>query len=144
MFADAIAELRQSLSGSGGGPHYVSALGHAYAISGQKRIAEQSLARLTEQSKQRYVAPYDMAEIYIGLAEKEQALKYLEMAYQDRSCWMTWLAESGPAVRSHTRRSPIPGSPAPHASHSLMHATGAIGRQMIAEESEAVGADLVN
>jgi TolB-like protein/Tfp pilus assembly protein PilF len=104
MFADAIAELRQSLSASGGGPHYVSALGHAYAISGQKRMAEQSLARLTEQSKQRYVAPYDMAEIYIGLAEKEQALKYLEMAYQDRSCWMTWL-------RVDPRFDPIRGDP---------------------------------
>jgi hypothetical protein len=27
----------------------------------------------------------------MGLQEKEQALKYLEMAYQDRSCWMVWL-----------------------------------------------------
>ena len=82
----------------------MSALGHAYAISGQKRMAEESLARLTEQSKQRYVPPYDMAEIYIGLAEKEQALKYLEIAYQDRSCWMTWL-------RVDPRFDPIRGDP---------------------------------
>jgi serine/threonine protein kinase/tetratricopeptide (TPR) repeat protein len=91
MFAEAIAELRQGLSGSGGAPRYVSALGHAYAISGQRRMAEQSLALLQEQAKQRYVAPSDMAEIHIGLGEKEQALKYLEMAYQDHSCWMIWL-----------------------------------------------------
>jgi TolB-like protein/Tfp pilus assembly protein PilF len=90
-FADAIAELRQALSGSGGAPRYVSALGHAYAISGQRRMAEESLDRLTEQLKRRYVAPVDMAEIHIGLAEKEQALKDLEMAYQDHSCWMIWL-----------------------------------------------------
>ena len=32
-----------------------------------------------------------MAVIYIGLEEKEQALKYLEMAYADHSCWMIWL-----------------------------------------------------
>lgn len=91
MFAEAIAELRQALSGSGGGPRFVSALGHAYAISGQRRMAEESLARLNEQSKQRYVAPIDMAAIYIGLEEKEPALKYLEMAYADHSCWMVWL-----------------------------------------------------
>ena len=54
-------------------------------------MAEESLARLREQAKQRYVAPYDMAEIHIGLEQKEQALKYLEMAYRDHSCWMVFL-----------------------------------------------------
>ena len=54
-------------------------------------MAEELLAGLNEQSKQRYVAPYDMAAVYIGLEEKEQALKYLEMAYVDHSCWMIWL-----------------------------------------------------
>ena len=91
MLAEAIAELRQALSGSGGGPRFVSALGHAYAISGQRRMAEESLAQLKEQSKHRYVTPYDMAEIHIGLQEKEQALKYLEMAYADHSGRMIWL-----------------------------------------------------
>jgi TolB-like protein/Tfp pilus assembly protein PilF len=91
MFAEALAELRQALSASGGGPRFVSALGHAYAISGQRRMAEESLTRLTELAKQRYVAPFDIAEIHIGLEEKEQALKCLEMAYADHSCWLTWL-----------------------------------------------------
>ena len=31
-----------------------------------------------------------MAEIYIGLGDKKQALEYLEMAYADRSCWMVF------------------------------------------------------
>ena len=92
MFPEAIAELRQALSGSGGSPRYVSALGHAYAISGQRKMAEESLVRLKEQSKQRYVAPFDMAVIYIGLEEKEQALKYLDMAFEDRSFNICWLA----------------------------------------------------
>ncbi len=91
VFPEAVAELQQALSGSGDGPRYVSALGHAYAISGQRRMAEESLARLQEQAKQRYVAPYDMAEIHVGLGEKEQALKYLEKAYADHSVWMLFL-----------------------------------------------------
>jgi tetratricopeptide (TPR) repeat protein len=91
MFAEAIAELRQALSGSGGAPLYVSALGHAYAISGQTRMAEESLARLTEQSKQRYVGPYDLAVIYAGLKERDQTWKYLELAYQDPSYWILFL-----------------------------------------------------
>ena len=54
-------------------------------------MAEESLARLEQQARQRYVAPSDIAEILIGLDEKEQALKYLEMAYADHSSWMIWL-----------------------------------------------------
>jgi tetratricopeptide (TPR) repeat protein len=91
MSREAIAELQQALGASGGYPRYLSALGHAYAISGQRKMAEESLARLQEQAKQRYVAPYDMAEIHIGLDEKEQALKYLEMAYADHSFAMVFL-----------------------------------------------------
>jgi len=91
MFAEAIAELRQALNLSGGDPRFVSALGHAYAISGQRKLAEESLDHLQEQRKQRYVAAYDIAVIYAGLKDMEQTLKYLEMAYQDRSFWMIWL-----------------------------------------------------
>ena len=104
MFPNAIAELQQALSASGGHPRFVSALGHAYAISGQTRMAEESLARLKEQAKQRYVSPYDIAVIYAGLQEKEPALKYLEMAYVDKSGWMIWM-------RVDPRFDPIRGDP---------------------------------
>jgi eukaryotic-like serine/threonine-protein kinase len=90
-FREAIAELRQALSASAGSPRVEAALGHAYAVSGQRRMAEESLVRLKEQSKQRYVAAYDIAVVYIGLEEKDQALKYLEMAYAEHSCWIMWL-----------------------------------------------------
>ncbi len=85
MFAEAIAEFRQGLSASGGDPRFVSVLGHAYAISGQRKMAEDSLARLKEASKQRYVAPFDIAVVYAGLKDTDQTFKYLEMAYEDRS-----------------------------------------------------------
>jgi Flp pilus assembly protein TadD len=91
MFAEAIAEFRQGLSASGGDPRLISALGHAYAISDKRSMAEDSLLRLKEQSKQRYVAPYDIAVVYAGLKETDQTFKYLEMAYQDRSFGMIWL-----------------------------------------------------
>jgi non-specific serine/threonine protein kinase len=91
MLTEAIAEIRQALKLSGGNPRFISALGHAYALSGQRKLAEALLAQLKEQSKQRYVAPYDIAIVYMGLSERDQALKYLEIAYEDRSFWMTWL-----------------------------------------------------
>jgi hypothetical protein len=54
-------------------------------------MAEESLVRLKEQFRQRYVAPYDIAVVYMGLRDKGQALKYLEMAYADHACWMIFL-----------------------------------------------------
>ena len=91
MFAEAIAELRQALSLSGGNPRFVGSLGHAYAISGQRKLAEDSLNRLKEQAKERYVTPYDLAVVYAGLREADPTFKYLEMASEDRSYWMCWL-----------------------------------------------------
>jgi tetratricopeptide (TPR) repeat protein len=91
MFTDAIAQFRQALNASGGTPRYVSALGHSYAISGQRSMVEQSLARLKEQQKQRYVGLYDFAVLYAGLNQTEQTFKYLDMAYEERSFWLLWL-----------------------------------------------------
>jgi TolB-like protein/tetratricopeptide (TPR) repeat protein len=91
MFTDAIAEFRQALNLSGGHPRFVSALGHAYAISGQTKLAEESLLRLNELAKKRYVAPYDMAVVCVGLKDADRTFKYLEMAYQDRSMWLIYL-----------------------------------------------------
>lgn len=104
MFPEAIAELRQAASVAGATPRWVSSLGHAYAISGERKMAEKSLVRLKEQAVQRYVAPDDFAVVYVGLQEKDKALKYLEMAYQDRSCWMVFL-------KVDPRFDPIRGDP---------------------------------
>jgi hypothetical protein len=54
-------------------------------------LAEEAIVRLKEQSKHRYVAPYNIAVIYAGLKDADQTFKYLEFAYQDRSFWMIWL-----------------------------------------------------
>jgi len=91
MFREAIVEHQQALSLSGGAPRAVSALAHAHAISGQRKMAEESLVRLKEQEKHHYVAPYDIAVVYAGLQETDQTFKYLEKAYQDRSFFMLWL-----------------------------------------------------
>jgi tetratricopeptide (TPR) repeat protein len=91
MFGEAIAEFQRALDLSGGYPRFESALGHAYAVAGQTKLAEMSLARLQEQSKQRYVAPYDIAAVYAGLKETGATFKYLESAFEDRSFWMCWL-----------------------------------------------------
>jgi tetratricopeptide (TPR) repeat protein len=57
-------------------------LGQAYARSGQTGEARKVLARLNEEAKSRYVAPYALALVFLGLGDKERALDELERAYQ--------------------------------------------------------------
>ncbi|MBI3666757.1 MAG: hypothetical protein HY236_11145 [Acidobacteria bacterium] len=47
--------------------------------------------KLKDLSKSRYVAPYDVAVVYIGLGDKDQAMEWLEKAYEDHSAWLLWV-----------------------------------------------------
>jgi len=90
-FSEAIAELNQARRPFDN-PQIAAALGHAYAASGQRAAAQKVLAELQEIAQRRYVSPYDVATIYAGLGEQEQALNWLEKAYADRCGWLAlWL-----------------------------------------------------
>ena len=65
-------------------PQVLAALGHAYASSGRKTEALKVLNKLKELSKERYVSAYGFAIFYLGLGDKEEALRWLEKSYQDR------------------------------------------------------------
>ena len=72
-------------------PPIVAELGYAYAASGKKAEALKLLQELKEQTKRRYVDPYLLAAVHIGLGEKEQTFAELVKAYDERSGWMPWL-----------------------------------------------------
>jgi TolB-like protein/Tfp pilus assembly protein PilF len=79
--AEAIPEYQKSFD-LNGDPYSLGMLGQAYARNGQKDEAQKVLAELNEQAKSRYVAPYAVALVYLGLGQKERALDELESAYQ--------------------------------------------------------------
>jgi len=66
-------------------PSVLGMLGRAYGLSGNKMEAEKILDQLKELSKQRYVAAYSFALVYLALGDKEEALRWLEQSYQDRA-----------------------------------------------------------
>ncbi len=89
--SEAIAELNQAYR-LNEMPQTLAALGHGFAISGRRDEAQKVIAELQETAKRRYVSPYDVATIYVGLGENEQALAWLEKAFEDRSGWLAlWL-----------------------------------------------------
>jgi tetratricopeptide (TPR) repeat protein len=83
-FDEAIAEY-QKAHALNDDPFILGLLGHAYASSGNKTEALKILDQLKELSKQHYVSAYSFAVLYVGLGDKEEALRWLEQSYQDRA-----------------------------------------------------------
>jgi TolB-like protein/Tfp pilus assembly protein PilF len=79
--ADAISEYQTAFD-LNGDPYSLGMLGQAYGRNGQKDEAQKVLARLNELAKSRYVAPYAIAVVHLGLGDKERALDELERAFQ--------------------------------------------------------------
>jgi len=84
LIQEAIAEYRKARQ-LDDDPFVLALLGHAYAVSGVRDEALQTVEQLKETSRQRYVSAYSFAVVYAGLGEKDQAFQWLEKAYQDRA-----------------------------------------------------------
>jgi tetratricopeptide (TPR) repeat protein len=87
-----LAELQSAASLSGDSPLYLAQVAVAHARAGRQTEALQIIARLQTISSNRYVSPYGLAQIYAALNDKEQTFKWLQIAYDDRAVWMTYLA----------------------------------------------------
>jgi tetratricopeptide (TPR) repeat protein len=90
MYEEALAELQTSKALSGD-RDVIAALGHLYAVTGQRERAMQALTELEERKKQTYVSSYDLAIVYAGLNERELAFAWLEEACEERSYWLIYL-----------------------------------------------------
>ena len=91
MYVEAIAELNQGNSGLPDWPLGVATIGNAYGEWGKKSDAQATLARLNELSRAKYVTPYGVALVYMGLGNKEEALTWFSKAVDGRSHWLLWL-----------------------------------------------------
>lgn len=86
------SELQTAAGLSGNSPLYLAQVGVADALAGRKPEALQIVAQLQAISNTRYVSPYGLAQIYAALNDKGQTFKWLQIAYDDRAVWMSYLA----------------------------------------------------
>jgi TolB-like protein/Tfp pilus assembly protein PilF len=84
MYEQAISAHLNPIAQSGPGSRTMALLAHAYGRSGQTGEALKIIAELTERAKGEYVSAHDMAIAHIGLGNKEEALLWLERAYEER------------------------------------------------------------
>src|SRR5438876_2539735 len=88
--AEAIDEAQQAALLTPEWSATAATLGYAYAVSGKREAALKLLDELTALSQWKDVSYYK-ASIYAGLGEKEQALEWLEKAYDERSDLLVYL-----------------------------------------------------
>jgi len=88
---DQAIEVFKKIFALSNSPMFLGALGHAYAVSGEHRLACKVLKELQELSKQYYVSAYSQAIIHLALGDENHTLDCLEKAYHDRCEMMTWL-----------------------------------------------------
>jgi TolB-like protein len=88
---EAIAELRPRGAKLGEIPLMDAALGLAYAVSGQKAQTKKMVESFAAYSKKRYIPATYFGMLYAGLKDKDQALLWLEKAYEERADGLTWL-----------------------------------------------------
>ena len=87
----AISEGEKGVHLSGGSPLMRAAVAHSYGRAGRTEEARRLLHDLTELAKHKYVAPYFLAGIHVGLGESDRAIEYLEKSYEEHSHWLIYL-----------------------------------------------------
>jgi len=93
MYDQALAGFQKGFGLESGGEWYFAGggLGHVYAVTRKTNEARAVLDELKRRSDQEYERKDRIALIYVGLGEKDQALAWLEKAYQDRAFNLAWL-----------------------------------------------------
>jgi len=94
MPEQAIAKFKRAVELTKGDPpfqpFYLAALGHAYALAGNRQEAEGVLQTLADRAEKSYVSPFDLALIHAALGEKDKAFVLLDKAVAERSTFLVY------------------------------------------------------
>jgi predicted Zn-dependent protease len=90
-FDQATVEFQTAVKEAGGNPSMLALLGHVYALAGKTGEAEKILWDLNDLARQRYVPPYPIAAIYVALGRNDDAIAWLQKAFEERDSWMDYL-----------------------------------------------------
>lgn len=87
MYADSISEFLKS----GNGPDSLGHLGNAYARAGRVAEARKTISQLEDYVRKDGVGRYEIALVYTGLGQKQEAFKWLEDAYNTHDVGLVYL-----------------------------------------------------
>jgi TolB-like protein/tetratricopeptide (TPR) repeat protein len=84
MYPQAIETFQHARQASGDNPAMLMAYGHAQALAGNAAEARAALQKLQQQSATRFVPNLYPAAIHVGLGEKDEAFRLLNLAYEEK------------------------------------------------------------
>jgi TolB-like protein/Tfp pilus assembly protein PilF len=90
QYGEAIKELEKAMQSDPRQPQSMAYLAYAHAKLGDRRTVDRYRRQLTDLSQTRYISGYLFAIIAIG-AETDNAITWLQKAYEDRDDMMAWL-----------------------------------------------------
>ncbi|MDQ3012878.1 MAG: protein kinase [Acidobacteriota bacterium] len=90
-YKEAIEALSKARMLSGDSPIILTALAHAYAVSGNPAEARRLLDGIAANTARRKAPAYDLAIAYIGLGEQEKAFALLEKALEEHNEYLIYL-----------------------------------------------------
>jgi len=91
LYSDALRDLQRAKELLKTNVSVDADIGHLYAVSGNRAGAERVLRDLKELSTKKYVNAFEIALIYVGLGDKDNAFEWLDKAYQQRSDMLVYL-----------------------------------------------------
>ena len=116
MFRESIEEVQKAAGFSSADVMIRAPLGYSYAKSGRRSDAEKILKDLKAESQRKYVSGYFVSWVCIGLGKNDEAIQWLERAYQQKDYQLTWMGaeplldplRSDPRFRDLLRRLGLP------------------------------------
>jgi tetratricopeptide (TPR) repeat protein len=125
MYPEAIAALERSLNRFGRNALPLASLADVYGLAGRRGDALKLIDELKARARLRYVPSSLFAQAYLGLGEKNQALGWMERAYEEHDQGMVYIKaypgwdtlRSEPRFQALVRRMHFPPSSkgtAPH------------------------------
>src|SRR5215469_11451024 len=72
-------------------PHVLATAAGIYGLEGRKNEAEKLIDEMREMARHQYVSGFFFAEAYVGLGQKDQAVTWLERAYDEHDQWMVFI-----------------------------------------------------
>jgi TolB-like protein/Tfp pilus assembly protein PilF len=85
MYEEAIASYRREMARSGKATRLLAFTAYALGKTGQTTEALKLIAELTERARHDYVAGNQLAIAHMGVGNKEEALRWLEHAFEQRT-----------------------------------------------------------
>ena len=91
MYDDSLREMNKAQSLAKSSLIITGDLGHLYAVSGKTNEAKRVIDELKRLSAERFVNPFEIALIYVGLGDKEHAFQWMDTAFRERSDLLVYL-----------------------------------------------------